>query len=77
VPAAVADFAGMKRHLRLKAACGARVGAAESVVSFIPLLGGLDQHANLRYGVVKDAPWNALDPFCTSNLPVETLDLVR
>ena len=48
-----------------------------ALVSFIPLLGGLDQHANLRDGVVKDVPWNALDPFCTSNLPVETLDLVR
>jgi hypothetical protein len=27
----------MRRHLRLSAACGARVGAAESFVSFIPL----------------------------------------
>ena len=29
--------AGIRRHLRLSAACGARVGAAESFVSFIPL----------------------------------------
>jgi hypothetical protein len=40
VPAAVADFAGMRRHLRLSAARGARVGAAESFVSFIPLFDG-------------------------------------
>ena len=33
--------AGIRRHLRLSAACGARVGAAESFVSFIPLFGGL------------------------------------
>ncbi len=32
--------AGMRRHLPPSAACGARVGAAESFVSFIPLLGG-------------------------------------
>jgi hypothetical protein len=32
--------AGMRRHLRLSAACGAGVGAAESFVSFIPLFGG-------------------------------------
>ena len=30
----------MRRHLRLSAACGARVGAAESFVSFIPLFDG-------------------------------------
>jgi hypothetical protein len=29
----------MRRHLRLSAACGARVGAAESFVCFIPLFG--------------------------------------
>ena len=39
VPAAVVDFAGMRRHLRPNAACGARVGAAESFVCFIPLFG--------------------------------------
>jgi hypothetical protein len=33
--------AGIRRHLRLSAACGARVGAAESFVSFIPLFGGM------------------------------------
>jgi hypothetical protein len=41
VPAFCRGGAGMRRHLRLSAACGARVGAAESFVSFIPLLGGL------------------------------------
>src|SRR5512142_2355674 len=40
VPASIRDGAGMRRHLRLSAACGARVGAAESFVSFIPLFGG-------------------------------------
>jgi hypothetical protein len=33
--------AGIRRHLRPSAACGARVGAAESFVSFIPLFDGL------------------------------------
>lgn len=42
----------------------------------IPWSGGLDQHADLRHGVVKDIGWDAFDPFCTSNLPVEALDLV-
>jgi hypothetical protein len=42
VPASVLAGAGIRRHLRLSAACGARVGAAESFVSFIPLFGGLD-----------------------------------
>jgi hypothetical protein len=37
VPAAVVDFAGMRR---LSAARGARVGAAESFACFIPLFGG-------------------------------------
>ena len=32
--------AGIRRHLRPSAACGARVGAAESFVSFIPLFDG-------------------------------------
>jgi hypothetical protein len=41
VPASIRDGAGMRRHLRLSAACGARVGAAESFVSFIPLFGGV------------------------------------
>ena len=37
VPACCRGGAGIRRHLRLSAACGARVGAAESFVSFIPL----------------------------------------
>jgi len=37
VPASVLAGAGMRRHLRLSAACGARVGADSSFVSFIPL----------------------------------------
>jgi hypothetical protein len=41
VPASDRDGAGMRRHLRSSAACGARVGAAESFAGFIPLLGGL------------------------------------
>jgi hypothetical protein len=40
VPASDLASAGMRRHLRPSAACGARVGAAESFVSFIPLFGG-------------------------------------
>ncbi len=40
VPACCRGGAGMRRHLRLSAACGARVGAAESFVSFIPLFDG-------------------------------------
>jgi hypothetical protein len=39
VPASERDGLGMRRHLHPSAACGARVGAAESFVSFIPLLG--------------------------------------
>jgi len=37
VPACCRGGAGMRRHLRPSAACGARVGAAESFVSLIPL----------------------------------------
>jgi hypothetical protein len=40
VPAATVDGAGTKWGLRTSAACGARVGAAESVVSFIPCFAG-------------------------------------
>jgi hypothetical protein len=40
VPASNLAGAGMRRHLRPSAACGARVGAAESFVCFIPLFGG-------------------------------------
>jgi hypothetical protein len=41
VPASMPSTgAGIRRHLRLSAACGARVGAAESFVSFIPLFDG-------------------------------------
>ena len=39
VPACCRGGAGIRRHLRPSAACGARVGAAESFVSFIPLFG--------------------------------------
>ena len=41
VPASMLAGAGMRGHLRLSAACGARVGAAESFVSFIPLFDGV------------------------------------
>jgi hypothetical protein len=41
VPASERTGAGMRRHLRPSAACGARVGAAESFVSFIPLFDSL------------------------------------
>ena len=40
VPASDPAGAGIRRHLRPSAACGARVGAAESFVSFIPLFDG-------------------------------------
>src|SRR5512141_2120884 len=40
VPACCRGGAGIRRHLRPSAACGAKVGAAESFVSFIPLFGG-------------------------------------
>jgi hypothetical protein len=40
VPAFDRGGAGMRWHLRPSAACGARVGAAESFVSFIPLFDG-------------------------------------
>ncbi len=40
VPAFGRGGAGMRRHRRLSAACGARFGAAESFVSFIPLFDG-------------------------------------
>src|SRR5262245_26213926 len=40
VPASIQAIAGRRRHLRPTAGCGARVGAAEGFVSFIPLLGG-------------------------------------
>jgi len=40
VPASNLAGAGMRRHLQPSAACGARVGAAESFVSFIPLFDG-------------------------------------
>jgi hypothetical protein len=43
VPASIPAGAGIRRHLRLSAACGARVGAAESFVSFIPLFDRLDR----------------------------------
>jgi hypothetical protein len=69
--------AGMRRHLRPSAACGASVGAAESFVSFIPLLGGLDQHSNLPNRLVEYVGWNTIDYFRMPNAPVETLDLVR
>jgi hypothetical protein len=41
VPASVQAVAGMRRHLRVSAAFGASVGAAESLVSFIRLFGSL------------------------------------
>jgi hypothetical protein len=40
VPASILAGAGMRRRLRPSAARDARVGAAESFVSFIPLFGG-------------------------------------
>jgi hypothetical protein len=44
--------AGIRRRLRPSAACGARVGAAESFVSFIPLFDGMQRPPPL---VVNDA----------------------
>ena len=41
VPAPDLDDTGMRRHRRASAACGARVRAAESLVGFIPLFGGV------------------------------------
>src|SRR5512147_3209389 len=47
VPASIRAGAGIRRHLRPSAACGARVGAAESFVSFIPLFCGALLHQSI------------------------------
>jgi hypothetical protein len=44
VPACDRGGAGIRRHLRPSAACGARVGAADS---FVPFIDGMDSSDDL------------------------------
>ena len=67
----IRDGAGMRQHVH------SGNHAAESFISFIPLLGGLDEYPDLRYRLLKYIRRDALNSLCPPTLPIEALDLVR